>query len=319
MNILLLSAGRRVELYEILKNELSQISQKSILFTADANIKNSAVCLLNPKYSVEIPKVLSKDYIKFLKNYCINKQIKIVIPTIDTELEILASSRDEFEDMGINIIISDKKIINLCRNKKLQEELFSIFDIKTPRLFSREKIVYPAFAKPTKGSRSQDLYVLNSPSDFTQSMDEKDLLFMEFVDPSKYDEYTVDMYFSIKGDLKSLVPRKRIAVRDGEVSIGKTEKKKLYELLVKKFIRLPGARGCLTCQFFYSKKGGDLKGIEINPRFGGGYPLSYTAGANFPRLIFQEYLFDQEVDFCSSWKDDLKMVRYDSSVFIEET
>jgi carbamoyl-phosphate synthase large subunit len=36
--------------------------------------------------------------------------------------------------------------------------------------------------------------------------------------------------------------------------------------------------------------------IEINPRFGGGYPLSYLR-TNFPKWIIEEYLLDKKTLF----------------------
>ena len=57
--------------------------------------------------------------------------------------------------------------------------------------------------------------------------------------------------------------------------------------------------------------------IEINPRFGGGFPLSYSANANFPKWIIDEYFFDIEIPFFDNWKKDLLMLRYDSKILIK--
>ena len=60
-----------------------------------------------------------------------------------------------------------------------------------------------------------------------------------------------------------------------------------------------------------------IYGIEINPRFGGGYPLSYLAGANFPKWIIEEYLLDKTIDDkFNSWENDLLMIRYDDEVLV---
>ena len=60
-----------------------------------------------------------------------------------------------------------------------------------------------------------------------------------------------------------------------------------------------------------------IYGIEINPRFGGGYPLSYLAGANFPQWLIQEYLTtDDEIPFFNDWEQNLMMLRYDDKVLV---
>ena len=62
-------------------------------------------------------------------------------------------------------------------------------------------------------------------------------------------------------------------MRGGEISKGITRKGNIYSLLKTKLSEITGAIGCLTFQLFYD--GNECIMIEINPRFGGGYPLSY--------------------------------------------
>ena len=59
-----------------------------------------------------------------------------------------------------------------------------------------------------------------------------------------------------------------------------------------------------------------MVGIEINPRFGGGYPLSYNAGGNFPELLIREYFLNEAIEYFDNWKDDMLMLRYDDAVYI---
>ena len=54
------------------------------------------------------------------------------------------------------------------------------------------------------------------------------------------------------------------------------------------------------------------------PRFGGGYPLSYGAGANFPQNIVREYLLGETVDFSDAWRDNTLMLRYDAEIIVPE-
>ena len=138
--------------------------------------------------------------------------------------------------------------------------------------------------------------------------DEK-LLFMEYLGPDEFDEYTVDAYYDTNGALKCLVPRKRIEVRGGEISKGVALKGKTYDYLRQKLERIEGARGCLTFQFFASKQEDRWLASELNPRFGGGFPLSYAAGANYPEWLIREYLLHEEIPVFDNWKDRTAMVR----------
>ncbi len=74
--------------------------------------------------------------------------------------------------------------------------------------------------------------------------------------------------------------------------------------------------GIITLQLFLTDIG-KIKFIEINPRFGGGAPLSIKAGANFPKWILQE-LSGKKLNIRSdNFKDDLIMLRYDGEVWLE--
>jgi carbamoyl-phosphate synthase large subunit len=145
------------------------------------------------------------------------------------------------------------------------------------------------------------------------------LMFLEYLDKDKYQEFTCDLYYGKDSHLKCVVPRKRIEVRDGEVNKGKTEKNILIDFIYERLKIINGARGCLTAQFFKHKESEKIIGIEINPRFGGGYPLSYKAGANYPKWIIEEYLLDKTIEPYDAWKDNLLMLRYDKEVFVENS
>lgn len=64
--------------------------------------------------------------------------------------------------------------------------------------------------------------------------------------------------------------------------------------------RLPHISGCVGCicvQVFYNPETEDIVGIEINPRFGGGYPLTYKAGGDFSELMIREYFLGESIDY----------------------
>ena len=64
----------------------------------------------------------------------------------------------------------------------------------------------------------------------------------------------------------------------------------LSKFLIDRLKKIPGAFGCVTVQVFGNPQTGEIKGLEINPRFGGGYPLTSAAGCSYAELIIREYL-----------------------------
>ena len=86
-------------------------------------------------------------------------------------------------------------------------------------------------------------------------------------------EYTVDVYVDLKGIARCAVPRRRLEVRAGEVSKGLTVRDAaIIDASMAVAAALPGAVGCITLQCF-KRPNGEVTFIEINARFGGGYPL----------------------------------------------
>ena len=73
----------------------------------------------------------------------------------------------------------------------------------------------------------------------------------------------------------------------------------------------------LTLQLFFNKNNNKFYGIEINARFGGGYPMSFYAGANFPEMLIKEYLLNINPLFSENWKDEMIFLRYDSTMVID--
>jgi carbamoyl-phosphate synthase large subunit len=131
-------------------------------------------------------------------------------------------------------------------------------------------------------------------------------------------EYTVNMFFDIRGQLRCSIPHRRIEVRSGEVSKGRTER---IETLIEASRRiapvLQGAQGPLCFQAII-RPDGSYCVFEINARFGGGYPLAHKAGARFAQWLLEE-LDGRSISASDNWEEGLTMLRFDSAVFWKET
>ena len=315
-NILISCAGRRVELVQYFKSALSKISHDAKVFASDLNPNLSPACHIADQ-SFKTPMISESDYIKNLLSNCVKNEIGIVIPTIDTELLILSQNRELFLDNDIEIIISSSDLISQCRDKRITYDLFENIGIDNPKIYDKSNITFPCFCKPYDGSNSSGARIINSKNELTpQIFNNKRNIFMELIQKN-YKEYTVDAYYDRNQILKCIIPRERIEVRGGEVSKGITRKNYVYDYLKDKLKLLEGASGCITVQVFGDPDSEEIKGLEINPRFGGGFPLSYSAGGIFPEWILKEYFQNEEIEFFEDWKDNLLMLRYDSMVIDE--
>nr|WP_319398903.1 ATP-grasp domain-containing protein [uncultured Carboxylicivirga sp.] len=316
MNILITSAGRRVSLLRAFQKELKKFFPDSKVFATDLEPGLSSACQVADG-SFKVERVDSPNYIDMLIELCKQHNIRMIIPTIDPELRPLAENKLRFEQEGIQCIVSDFSNIVVCRNKRLTHQLFEELNINYAREYAHDKPQFPLFIKPIDGSCSKDIYHIKGPHELCQRLiDDENLMFLEYIDQEVFKEYTVDMYFDRNGILKCLVPRERIEIRSGEIFKGITVKNGLVSYLTDRFSEVKGYIGCITLQVFYNEDLDKVYGIEINPRFGGGYPLSYQAGANYPRWIIQEYFLNESIEYFDNWEDQLLMLRYDDEILV---
>ena len=320
MNILITSAGRRVSLVEAFQKELTAVFPQGKVMTTDFNIKLSAACQVSDQ-SFQMPLVSDAGYFDLLLKVCLDNDIKLVIPTIDTELLLLAKKKKQFSDHGIKVIVASEEFVQMCRDKREIHVFFENHNVQIAKEYSKYDYKLPIFIKPKNGSRSIDTYTITKHEQLTKyHFKNDDLMFLKYLDHNEFDEYTCDLYYDKTHNLKCIVPRKRIEVRDGEVNKCVAEKGALVDYLKERLSFIDGAIGCLTAQFFKHKETNEIFGIEINARFGGGYPLSYFVGANYPKWLIQEYLQEEDItiEYFADWEENLLMLRYDKEVLVHD-
>lgn len=315
-NILITSAGKRVVLVRIFQQTMQELGLDAKVFTTDMR-PEMAPAGIQSDGCVKVSRCTSDSYIDELLAICADKNIGVIIPTIDTELLVLASNVERFQAAGAQLAVSDLSFIKVCRDKRLTEAYLASLNIAVPRAVDKYHPVFPMFAKPYDGSLSANIHIIRNQDDLTKEiLEDPKLLFMEYVDKSEYQEFTVDMYFGKDGKVKGIVPRKRIEIRAGEINKGITRKNYIVGFLKERMGVLEGVRGCICIQLFYRESDDDIKGIEINPRFGGGFPLSYHAKANFAEYVIREYLLGETVDYSEDWRDNTLMLRFDDEVIV---
>lgn len=305
-------------LTELFKQAAEHLGVDSKVFTTDMNPLMAPAGYVSDG-CFEICRCSSPDYVEALIKLCKSHAIGVVVPTIDTELLVLSETRERFQQEGIHVMVSDVKFIKACRDKRLTSEFMQEIGISVPAAIDKYSPRFPMFAKPYDGSLSTNLHVIRCKEELTSDiLNDSKLLFMEYIDPKEFKEFTVDMYYGRDNRVKCIVPRERIKIRAGEINKGITRKNAIVDFLKERMTYLPGVRGTICLQLFFREGDGKIYGIEINPRFGGGYPLSCHAGANFPQNMLREYFLQEEINYTEDWKEDMLMLRYDREVIVHE-
>lgn len=313
INILILSAGRRVELVKCFKEAAKIININSNIITAD--ISNNAPAIYFGDRNYIIPRIGQIRYIDEIISICKKEQIKLIVPTIDTELMILATNKDLIQsETGAKVLISDKRVIEICRDKRSTNKFFEDNGFGVPREINdieKNKYNFPLFIKPFDGSSSINAFKVNNKKElefFSEYI--KNPIIQECVEGT---EYTIDAFIDFNGQPITIVPRERIATRSGEISKGKIVKDRELINEVKKVIEVLNPIGHITFQCMKTKDG--IKFIEINPRFGGGAPMSIKAGANSPLNLYK-LLLGKELYYNEDYEDNMVALRFDDSIFL---
>lgn len=315
-NILITSAGKRVALTRYFKETLNRFFPNAKVFITDMNPEMAPVSYVCDG-CFKVPRVTAPEYPEKLFKICEENNVGMVIATIDTELLILSDLKEKFRHKGVHVMVSDKAFITMCRDKRNTGDFFDTHGVRVPTEVDKYNPTFPLFAKPYDGSLSTNLHYIKCQEELTSDiLEDPKLIFMEYIDKTVYKEYTVDMYYGKDHRVKCIVPRERIEIRAGEINKGRTAKNEILTFLKEKLGYIDGCVGCICVQLFFHPETKDMVGIEINPRFGGGYPLTYMCGGNFPELLIREYFLGEDITYFEDWKDNMLMLRFDDAIYI---
>lgn len=320
LSVLFTCVGRRVSLVNSFRKAGKQLKIDLSLLGTDATELSSALQVCDKGFTVE--PITHVNYIKRLLDIVKDNHVKLLIPTVDLDLKLLAMNKGKFDSLGCDVLVSSPRVVDICQDKRktfrflLGNNLDSPVTMSIRSALSRKKLKWPCFLKPWDGSASRGNAIVNNREELSFFAKQiPNAICQEFVNGT---EYTCDVYVDFNMKVRCVVPRKRIEVRAGEVSKSQVVKHSRIMVEARRLVEILGAGpGVITLQLFLA--GNErVRFIEINPRFGGGAPLSIKAGANFPKWILQEVLGRKTQIRFDGYKDRLIMLRYDGEVWLEK-
>jgi carbamoyl-phosphate synthase large subunit len=322
--VLFTCIGRRVSLLRCFQTAAVNLGLDASFCGTDTSKFSPALQLCDEAFWVE--PTTHAAYIDQLLRIVRGHKVTLLVPTVDLDLRLLAQHKPRFEELGCRVLVSDPDVIDTCQDKRRTFGFLAQSGFGTPATMSvrtalaadrRGELTWPCFLKRWDGYASRDNAVVHNVGEmrfFARRI--PNALCQEYLEGT---EYTCDAYVDFKKKVRCIVPRRRIEVRAGEVSKGQVVKDPEIMDQAKRVVELLGAGpGVITLQLFVTKDG-PIKFTEINPRFGGGTPLSIQAGADFPKWILQELIGQQPHIGLDDFTDGLTMLRYDAEVWLKDT
>lgn len=318
--VLFTCVGRRVSLIRGFKKVSGRLGREVVIVGTDTTEYSPALQCCDRKFIVK--PVDHRDYGREVTEIIRQEKVDLLVPTVDLDLLNWSRRREQFSQLGCTALISSPKVVKVCQDKRQTYSFLKQYGFDTPETVSagqalkRQRQKYPYFLKPWDGHASRGNQIVHDKEALRfYARRIPNCIVQEYIDG---DEYTVDVLVDFQGKVRCVVPRRRIATRAGEVSKGQTVKKPEIIEQSKRLVETLGAGpGVITIQCFLTRQK-QVKFIEINPRFGGGVPLSIKAGANFPLWILQLWLGQNPRIPMTGWRDGLIMLRYDDAVWWEK-
>ncbi len=315
LNVLMTSAGRRVTLMQAFQLALQPLGGQVVVAERDAL---APTCVLADA-AVRVPAVSDSAYLSNILRLIQLHDIGLIVPTIDTELMDLALHAEAFLRFGARALISTPNFIRICADKWETAQTFAAEGVAVPVSWLPdalpEQLPEEVFIKPRDGSASVDAHPCRREDLHYLLPRVPHAIVQERLHGT---EITVDALLDFEGRLLHFVPRARIRTLGGEsiqgITLDAPEVDAWLQPVLEACGRL-GARGPVTLQAFRTVKG--LVLTEINPRFGGGFPLALAAGGDYPEWVLALQRGETVPPRLGQYKRGLMMTRYYSESFLE--
>ena len=312
--ILFTGVGRRIELLQAFRNAALVLNKELKIYGAD--MAGTAPALAYCDYTRKVVAMKDPGYIDNLLSICTDDHIDLLIPTIDTDLLVLSENKEKFESIGTKVMISAPDKIQICRDKNNTSQFFVDCGLHAPMPsndWKEYKSGYPAFIKPKDGSSSINAFKVENAEELEVYAGQvEDYIVQPFVSGH---EYTIDIFCDWDGEPITIVPRERLQVRAGEVLKTQICMDKTMIEESKALCNAFKPCGPMTVQLIRDASGIDWF-IEINPRFGGGAPLSMKAGARSAEAILRILDGEEAAEYLIT--NGAIYSRFDQSVCITE-
>jgi carbamoyl-phosphate synthase large subunit len=304
MNVLLTCAGRRNYLVKFFQDALKGRGQ---VFAADASA--DAPALRQADKSFRLPPVNPTAYIDILLTLCQRQRVLLLISLNDIELPLLARHSTRFLEVGTVPVISSPAVVDTCRDKWETFKFLKASALDAPNTYlsladarqalARRDITFPLVVKPRWGSASIGIQYSDDDEelecDHTLAKKRLPRTFLPEInatDPERCvliqkrlcgQEYGLDIVNDLEGHYVCTFVKRKLAMRAGETDRAVTVKSAWLEELGGVIGRKLGHIGILDCDVIVTEEGCYV--LDMNPRFGGGYPFSHIAGANLPAVL----------------------------------
>ena len=262
-----------------------------------------------------VPRVDDPGYIPALAEIVLERDARLVVPLTDIDSVLLAQRRDE---LGAPLLLPDTDIVLKTADKYEAHRLFEEHGIPSPPSWLPREVPesprFPLLVESRYGYGSRNIY---------RAEDRRQLdFFLGYTPVESFvqecclgEEFSIDVLCDLEGRCLNAIPRTMILSKGGESIQGMTIKDpELIEAARFVAESLP-LKGPATIQVF--REDDQYRVTDVNPRFGGAFPLPLAAGSSYPELVLAVATGERPEPRLGEFREGVVMTRFYSHLSLK--
>jgi carbamoyl-phosphate synthase large subunit len=285
--------------------------------TVAADVNPLAPALYRADRWALVPRIDDAEYVPALRGLVDEHDVRLIVPLTDLDQVTLAAAR---EQLGALVLLPDQETVERLADKYLAHLLFEERGIASPPTWLPNGVPddasFPLLVKARSGFGSRHIY---------RAEDRVQLGFFLGYTPVDSivqaclggEEFSIDVFCDLDGRCLNAIPRTMIESKGGESIKGMTIRDEgLIELArdVAEKLQLVGPAN-IQC---FREQDGSHYVTDINPRFGGGFPLPLAAGGRYPELALALARGERPEPRLGDFREGIVMTRFFSDLSLTE-
>jgi carbamoyl-phosphate synthase large subunit len=285
--------------------------------TVAADVNPLAPALYRADRQALVPRIGDEEYIPALRALVDEHDVRLIVPLTDLDQVTLAAAR---EDLGALVLLPAEETVERLADKYLAHLLFEERGIASPPTWLPNGVPddasFPLLVKARNGFGSRHIY---------RAEDRVQLGFFLGYTPVDSivqaclggEEFSIDVFCDLDGRCLNAIPRTMIESKGGESIKGMTIRdERLIELArdVAERLQLVGPAN-IQC---FREQDGSHYITDINPRFGGGFPLPLAAGGRYPELALALARGERPEPRLGDFREGIVMTRFFSDLSLTQ-
>jgi carbamoyl-phosphate synthase large subunit len=263
-----------------------------------------------------VPRVADPAYVPRLVELVAEHDVRLIVPLTDLDHILLASSREALEPALV--LLPDAETCRRVGDKYLAHLLFEEHGLPSPRSWLPRDVPadarYPLLVKVREGFGSRHIFHAKDSEELS--------FFLRYTTVDSFvqeccrgEEFSIDVFCDVERRCLNAIPRTMIQSKGGESIKGTTVKD--WEL-IEHGVRTAEAIGLIgpaNIQCF-REPDGSLPLTDVNPRFGGAFPLPRAAGSRYPELAIALANGERPEPRLGDFREGITMTRFFSHLVL---